>query len=142
MKRMTRDECLNFLTDQPRIGKIATIRPDGRPHVAPIWFERDGEQLVFTTWHTTAKATNMRHNPWVSLCVDDETPPYAFVKVDGTAEVIDDLAALRRWATAIARRYMGDDLAEAYGNRNAVEGELLVRVTIRSIYGETDIAGW
>lgn len=142
MKRMTRDECLDFLTDQPRPGKIATVRPDGRPHVAPIWFERDGEQLVFTTWHTTAKATNMRHNPWVSLCVDDETPPYAFVKVDGTAEVIDDLAALRRWATAIARRYMGDDLAEAYGNRNAVEGELLVRVTIRSIYGETDIAGW
>jgi PPOX class probable F420-dependent enzyme len=128
--------------EQPRTGKIATVRPDGRPHVAPIWFVLDGEQLIFTTWHTTAKAANLRHNPYISLCVDDEKPPFAFVKVDGAAELNDDLDELRHWATIIAGRYMGADQAEAYGNRNAVVGELLVRVTLSSIHGETDIAGW
>lgn len=142
MKKLTRADCVSFLTAHPRTGKLATVRPDGRPHVAPIWFALDGDHLFFTTWHTTAKAANLRHNPWVSLCVDDEAPPFAFVKVDGTAELLDDLEHLRHWATIIAGRYMGDELAEAYGNRNAVGGELLVRVTIHSMYGETDIAGW
>lgn len=142
MKKLTREECLSFLIAQPRTGKIATVRPDGRPHVAPIWFTLDGDQLIFTTWHTTAKATNLRHSPWVSLCVDDDAPPFAFVKYDGSVTFSNDLVELRRWATVIAGRYMGEALAETYGNRNAVEGELLVRVTPTRIYGETDIAGW
>lgn len=142
MKKMTRDECLAFLMAEPRTGKIATVRPDGRPHVAPIWFILDGETMIFTTWHTSVKANNLRRNPWISLTVDDETPPYAYVKVDGTAEFFGDLDDLRQWATRIAGRYMGDELAEAYGQRNGVEGELLLRVTITALSGEKDIAGW
>lgn len=142
MKKMTRAECLAFLMEVPRTGKIATVRADGRPHVAPIWFALDGEQLVFTTWHTTAKAANLRHSPWISLCVDDQAPPFAFVKYDGTAEFSDNLDELRHWATIIAGRYMGQAQAEAFGKRNAVAGELLIRVTPTSIHGETDIAGW
>lgn len=142
MKKMTRDECLAFLVARPRTGKLATVRPDGRPHVAPVWFDLDGDQIVFTTWQTTAKAANLRHSPWVSLCIDDEAPPFAFVKIDGTAEFSNDLAELRRWATRIAGRYMGDALAETYGTRNAVPGELLVRVTPVSIIGQDDVAGW
>jgi len=130
------------MIQRPRTGKIATIRPDGRPHVAPIWFALDGEQLLFTTWHTSVKTANLQHNPWVSICVDDESPPFAFVKYDGTAMVSEEPEALRHWATLIAARYMGEDQAQAYGNRNAVAGELLVRVTPSSIVGETDIAGW
>jgi len=49
--------------------------------------------------------------------------------IEGTAEFSDDLSTLKEWSTKLARRYMGDELAEAYGKRNAVEGELLVRVT-------------
>jgi hypothetical protein len=64
----------------------------------------------------------------VSICVDDEAPPYGYVRVDGVAEISEDLDAMLPWSTAIARRYMGDDLAEDYGRRNAVAGELLVRV--------------
>ena len=142
MKKMTRDECLAFLVARPRTGKLATVRPDGRPHVAPVWFDLDGDQIVFTTWQTTAKAANLRHSPWVSLCIDDEAPPFAFVKIDGTAEFSNDLAELRRWATRIAGRYMGDALAETYGTRNAVPCELLVRVTPVSIIGQDDVAGW
>ena len=40
-----------------------------------------------------------------------------------------DSGALKYWSTRIAGRYMGEELAEAYGKRNSVEGELLVRIT-------------
>lgn len=142
MEKLTRAECLDFMMTQPRTGKIATVRPDGRPHVAPIWFILDRDQLIFTTWHTTAKATNLRYSPWVSVCVDDENPPFAFVKYDGMVAVSEDLVALGEWATRIAARYMGEAQSQAYGNRNAVAGEWLIRVTPVTIYGERDIAGW
>jgi hypothetical protein len=44
------------------------------------------------------------------------------------------------WATRIAARYMGADQAEAYGRRNAVPGEALVRVTPTKIIAEKDVA--
>ena len=141
-KKMSLAECLAFLLARPHPAKLATVRPDGRPHVVPIWFDLDSDQLLFTTWHTSVKARNLRHDPRLSLCVDDEAPPFAYVKLDGTAAFSDDLDELRHWATRIAARYMGAALAESYGNRNAVAGELLVRVTPTDIMGEDDVAGW
>jgi PPOX class probable F420-dependent enzyme len=142
MSRMTREDCLRFLLEKARTAKIGTVRPDGRPHVAPVWFDMDNDVLVFTTWTDTVKARNLRNNPEVSICVDDENPPFAYVQVEGRAEFVDDLDQLLRWATRIGGRYMGQDAAEAFGKRNAVPGELLVRVTPTRIFGEENIAGW
>ena len=142
MSRMTREECLRFLVDKARTAKIGTVRPDGRPHVAPVWFAMDDDVLVFTTWTDTVKARNLRNNPEVSICVDDESPPFAYVQFEGRAEIVDDMDRLLRWATSIGGRYMGQDAAEAFGKRNAVPGELLVRVSPTRIFGEENIAGW
>jgi PPOX class probable F420-dependent enzyme len=140
MPKMTVDECKQFLTAQVHTAKIATVRDDGRPHVAPIWFDLDGDTLMFTTWHTTVKANNIRHDPRVCLTVDDEKPPFSFVQMEGTAALSSDMDALKYWATRISGRYMGEALAESYGKRNAVEGELLVRVTLTKIIGEKNLA--
>ena len=129
-----------FLLHATRTGKLATVRPDGRPHVVPIWFALDEDTLLFTTWHTTVKATNIRSNPRVSLCVDDENPPFAYALLEGTATLLDDQEQLKLWATRIAARYMGPNLAEAYGNRNAVPGELVVRVTINKVIFKDKVA--
>ena len=126
---MSPAEYRSFLTAGTRTAKVATVGADGRPHVVPIWFVLDGDTVVFTTGDRSAKALHMRRNPRVALCVDDETPPYAFVLIDGTVETSPNPPDMLDWTTRIARRYMGTDLAEAYGRRNAVEGELLVRVT-------------
>lgn len=142
MKHMSHDQCWDFLVARPRTGKLATVRPDGRPHVVPIWFDRDGDQIVFTTWHESVKAANLRHNARASLCVDDETPPFAYVRVDGTVTFSEEIEELRRWATRIAGRYMGAALAHAYGARNGVPGEWLARLTPAYIYGEANVAGW
>jgi PPOX class probable F420-dependent enzyme len=129
-----------FLLYGTRTGKLATVREDGRPHVVPIWFVMDGDTLIFTTGENSVKARNIRRDARVALCVDDETPPYAFITVEGTAAMSADLGELLHWATRIGRRYMGEDQAEAFGKRNGVPGEVLVRVTpTRGIF-EKDVA--
>ena len=139
MEQLTAEQ-RDFLLQGTRTGKLATVRKDGRPHIVPIWFYLDGDTLVFTTEERTVKAANMRRDPRVSLCVDDETPPYAYIQVEGTASFSEDSDALLKWATLIGGPYMGENLAEAYGRRNAVPGELLVRVTPTRIRFEEDIA--
>jgi PPOX class probable F420-dependent enzyme len=129
MQEMTVEEYRSFLLDRARTASLATVRADGRPHVAPIWFDLDGDILLFTTGETTVKARNMRRDPRVSLCIDDEEPPFAFVVVEGTARMSAGDPDMLHWATRIGGRYMGPDLANSYGSRNAVPGELLVRVT-------------
>ncbi|HZS00915.1 MAG TPA: PPOX class F420-dependent oxidoreductase [Chloroflexota bacterium] len=128
MPRMTEAEWRAFLRSPVRTAKLATVRKDGRPHVAPIWYDLDGDEIVFTTGADSVKGQALRRDPRVCLCVDDEEPPFAFVMIEGTATISEDPAALRAWATRIGGRYMGAALAEAYGARNGGPGELLVRV--------------
>jgi PPOX class probable F420-dependent enzyme len=118
-----------FISSGTRTGKLATVHADGRPHVTPIWFVLDGDEIVFTTAETSAKGRHLRRDGRVCLCVDDETPPFSFVIVEGTTSLSTDLDELLGWATRIAGRYMGADRAEEYGRRNGVPGELLVRIT-------------
>jgi len=56
MQTMTLDETHQFLMAGTRTGKLATVREDGRPHLAPIWFVLDGETLIFNTWHTDGQS--------------------------------------------------------------------------------------
>lgn len=140
MKRMSRSEMAAFLSHGTRTGKLAVVRRDGRPHVTPVWFVLDGDDLVFTTAETSGKGHALRRDPRVSVAVDDETPPFSFVVIDGTVTISEDPAELLHWATIIARRYMGADRAEEYGRRNGVLGELLIRVHPERIVAQSGIA--
>ena len=64
---------------------------------------------------------------------DDESPPYAFVLIDGTAELSGEWEDRLRWATRMSDRYLGADRAEEVGRRNAAADELLVRVTPQKV---------
>ncbi len=142
MRDMTDDERRVFLAEGTRTAKVATVRGDGRPHVAPVWFVLDDDgSIVFTTGADTVKGRTLRRDPRVSLCVDDERPPYSFVTVEGTVTLSADLDNMLAWATLIGGRYMGADVAEAYGRRNAVEGELLVRLRPEKIVAIDDLMG-
>ena len=140
MRAMTRDEVRAFLLEGTRTAALATVREDGRPHVAPVWFTLDGDDLLFNTGKTTIKGRNLQRGGRVALMVDDERPPFAFVTIEGTATVSEDLEEMLLWATRIAARYMGEELAAAYGIRNAVPGELLVRVTPTKVTAMTGVA--
>jgi PPOX class probable F420-dependent enzyme len=129
-----------FLASGTRTGKLATVRADGRPHVAAVWFVPDGDDVVFMTGARTVKGRNLRRDPHACLYVDDERPPFAYVRLDGRVAITEDLDEMLVWSTRIARRYMGDDLAERYGRRNAVPGELLVRLRPTRVVTEAGVA--
>jgi PPOX class probable F420-dependent enzyme len=140
-QRLSERDALAFVAALPaHTGKLATVRPDGRPHVAPVWVAVDGRELVFTTNRDTVKGRSLRRDRRVAICFDDEQPPFSFVTVEGEVTISEDLDEMLRWATVIGGRYMGDDKADAYGRRNAVEGELLVRLAPTRVVGMSNIA--
>jgi PPOX class probable F420-dependent enzyme len=149
MAEMSTKEIRKFLVQGTLTGKLATVKKDGSPHVVPIWFILDdidddtSVDIIFTTGSTSVKARNIRLNNRVSICIDDQTPPFSFVTVYGVAEIQQfNRNELLKWATKIAERYMGKDNAESYGNRNSTEGELLVRIKSLNIVAEKNIAAW
>jgi PPOX class probable F420-dependent enzyme len=138
---MTEEEWRRFLRAPVRPAMLATTRKDGRPHVAPVWYDVDDDgTLVLTTGRATVKGQALRRDPRVAVCVQDDRPPFAYVMVEGTAEVSDDPPGVRRWATRIGGRYMGPDQAEAFGTRNAVPGEMVVRITPAHVVALKDLA--
>ena len=128
------------------------LEKDGSSHVVPIWFVLDNENskrrgrignIIFTTYSTSVKANNIRRNNSVSICIDDQTRPFSFVTIFGSAKIhIDKQKEILKWATKIAERYMDKKNAEAYGRRNSSEGAVLVRINPTRIIAEKDIAGW
>ncbi|MGH3165750.1 MAG: PPOX class F420-dependent oxidoreductase [Trebonia sp.] len=128
MDSVTDPEVRNFLLDGTRTAKLSYTAADGRPLVVPVWFILEGDRLVFNTGKDTAKGRALARDPRVAVCVDLERAPYAFVQIQGVAELSEDPADLLASATAIAARYMGAERAEDFGRRNGVPGELVVRV--------------
>jgi PPOX class probable F420-dependent enzyme len=131
-----------FVLETPaRTAKLAVVRADGSPHVAPIWVDLDKDQIIFTTAADTLKGKAILRDPRVSLCWDDQRPPFSFVTVAGTAVMSDDPDELLAWATRIGGRYMGADRAAEFGRRNAAPPEMLVRVTPTRVVAKVNIAG-
>ena len=139
--KMTDEEWRAFISQGTRTATLSTVRADGSPHSAPIWFLLDGDEIVFNTGKETVKGRNLARNDRVSLCVDDARPPFSFVVLQGRAALSEDLPEMRVWATRIAARYLGEDKAEEFGARNAVPGELLVRVRIDKAVAMADMVG-
>lgn len=139
MAELTED-VIAFLSQGTRTAKLAYVASDGRPLVAPVWFVVDGQQLVFNTGKETAKGRALARDPRVAICVDDETPPFSFVQIQGTVTLGEDPAEVLATATRIGGRYMGTDRAEEFGRRNGVPGELVVRLTPTKVIKAFDLA--
>ena len=153
MPEMTKDEIRSFLLQGTFTGKLGTINKNGTPHVVPIWFVLDDEQndrkgkkigdIIFTTYEDSLKARNIDRDNRVSVCIDDQTPQYSFVTINGTAKIFRyKQNELLKWATKIARRYMGRSNAKAYGERNSTEGAILVRIRPTKVIAQKDTAEW
>jgi PPOX class probable F420-dependent enzyme len=141
MRTLDGEQIRAFLMEGTRTAKLAVVRKDGSPLVTPVWFlvENDGT-IVFTTGKSTVKGRALERDPRVSLCVEDDRPPFAFVRVDGIAELSEDRAELQMCATRIAERYMGKERAPEFGERNGAPGEIVVRVRMTHVVGQADLA--
>jgi PPOX class probable F420-dependent enzyme len=148
MTEMTDWEIKRFLMKGTFTGKLATVGKDGNSHVVPIWFVLEDRppngkigDIYFTTGTDSYKAQNIRHNNSVSLCVDDQEPPFSFVFLRGKAKIFPyKQKEAIKWATRIAARYMGKKKSALYGKTNGGEGTTLIRIRPKRIIAEKDIA--
>ncbi len=132
-----------FVAELPaRTAKLAVTRADGSPHVAPVWIDLDGDDVVFMTSADTIKGKSILRDGRVALCIDDDAPPFSFVTITGTTTTSTDPAELLRWGTRIGGSYMGADLADEYARRNAVPPEMVVRVAVTRVVAVRDVAAF
>jgi PPOX class probable F420-dependent enzyme len=134
------DDVIAFLSEGTRTGMLGYLASDGRPLVAPVWFVVDGGELAFNTGKDTAKGRALARDPRVVMCVDDPSPPYSFVQVQGIASISEQPDDLLDIATRTGGRYMGPDRAEEFGRRNGVPGELVVRIRPTQVRKAFDLA--
>ena len=78
---------------------FATVRPDGRPHLVPIWFVVEGERWYVCTGAGSVKARNLKENPAVSLALEDGDHPFV---VEGQARAIDTAESV---AASVAAKF-------------------------------------
>lgn len=150
MTQMTQNETFNFLTSGTMTAKVSTSSLGGKPHVAPVWFVIDVDYsktandivITFTTSNKSLKAKHLLSNPQICLCVDDQKPPYSFVIINGVVKIdpTPKQEDLLSYTTRIAERYMGKENAEKYGKRNAVVGELIIKVKPTKIIAQKNIS--
>lgn len=131
-----------FLLAPGRTGHLATTRADGRAHVAPVWFTLDGDDVLFNTAADTVKGRNLARTGRAAMSVDLPTMPYGFVHLEGPVTLEDDPAEFREWTRIISAKYVPHDQVDAYTDRNAMDGELLVRLHPETIIAVNDLAGW
>lgn len=113
---------------EPHLAKLATINPDGTPHIMPLWYLHQGQDLLMITRPIARKVRNIRRDPRVTVCIDRPTPPYAGVIVQGIAQLEE--VAYQELAVPLAMRYLGQDAGAQIGAQYAHVDLMTIRVSI------------
>ncbi|SDM10070.1 PPOX class probable F420-dependent enzyme [Halogranum gelatinilyticum] len=111
------------ILEKESYAQLATLMPDGTPHVTPVWVSHDeGEYVLINTARGRQKEKNIRRDPKVGVSVLDPDDPYRYVSVRGTATLTEEGAV--EHTNELARKYMGKDeyphLGEESGPRVVV----------------------
>jgi PPOX class probable F420-dependent enzyme len=101
------DELLVYLTSRKNL-QLATLNPDGSPHLATMWFGLVDRDIVMWTQRTSVKARNLGRDPRVA-CLVESGDAYSSLKgltVSGRAVLVsDDEGLLRIGAAVVPRNY-------------------------------------
>lgn len=106
-KPFTKSKLFRFLEEEPRIGRLATTDPDGRPHVVPVWFKPDGERLLIHTMANMRKAKNIAATGRFALAVDTTSWPYRGVMLQGRARAAPTDEIDHRFIEDLTVEYLG-----------------------------------
>lgn len=131
---MTPEQIEEYLRE-PHIADLATVRPDGSPHVAPVWFHYDGDKIKVIAEKSAVKIGNIRHEPRVSLSIATDQRPYVYVIINGTAELSED--GIPELVRNMAVNYQGKEEGERYAERVLQEMDFYV-ITVTP----SKVTGW
>jgi PPOX class probable F420-dependent enzyme len=125
MPPLSDEEREDFLTatDQEPWGRctaeIATLTPDGKPYVNPVWYEWEDDRVYILGKPKAQYVKNIRENPEVFVVIDKQSPPYVRVNIQGTATIIDE-EWNDRWeamARTMTDAYLGEQGLEYHEER-------------------------
>lgn len=113
------------LLEEPNFCFVATLRRDGTPHVAPVWVDVDGDEILLNTARGRAWPSNLARDPRVTLTVANRENQYEYVEIRGrmTAETPE---GADQHIDALAKKYLGLD---AYPYRQPGEQRIIVRIS-------------
>ena len=128
---------IDELLARPIVARIATVKPDGAPHVAPLWQQWDGEAMWVIPRSRSSWLENMKQEPRVCIsCADDVNPGHPRVTIEGIAEIVEGPVGLvgrvKEIGDEMAVRYMGTD-GPVYATKTANRLRYLVKITPTSI---------
>lgn len=103
--------------EKPHVAALATVRPDGRPHVTPVWYDFDGDEFTVSAFRGTQKLKNVEKKGFASLSIFTHEPPYRSVVVEGTARVGSPLDNV--WRQRVAARYLGEHAGRVFVQETA-----------------------
>lgn len=106
------------LLDRPEFATVATIEPDGRPHLSVVWVGRDGDDVLFSTVRGRRKTRNLERDPRTTLLVYPKDDPYTYLEIRGTATLVDD--PTRSLIDEMSHKYEGKGWAGAPDERVVV----------------------
>jgi PPOX class probable F420-dependent enzyme len=139
MTTMTDTEWRSFVTTGTRLAHLALTRPDGRPHVTPICFILDGDELAFALSPGSVKGKNLAHDRRSAICVSDEQQPYSFVTIEGEAHVSAEPEQIRHIGAGIANRYYPSQPAADIAESFVQGGFTAVRITITNVIARSGL---
>ncbi|MBI4940080.1 MAG: PPOX class F420-dependent oxidoreductase [Actinobacteria bacterium] len=83
-------ETARDLLDRPEFATVATIEPDGQPHLSVVWVGRDGDDVLFSTLRGRRKTNNLERDGRATVLVYPKDDPYKYLEIRGTATLVDD----------------------------------------------------
>ena len=96
------------LLESTALAHVATIGPNGGPHVNPVWFGWDGDLISFSQTKSRQKLRNLQKDNRISLSIVDPVNPYRYLEVRGKAiEVIEDPD--KAFIDSMAQKYLGQE---------------------------------
>ena len=114
-----------------RFAVVATINPDGTPHHSVMWYDLHGDEMIMNTQAHAVKVRNLRRDPRIFVCVEDE---YRYVNVVGRAEIDDDRARTQADIATLAERYEGpEDRELMVRNTFSKQERVTISITIERV---------
>ncbi|WP_433163546.1 PPOX class F420-dependent oxidoreductase [Kribbella sp. CA-247076] len=139
MPTMTTSEWRSFVTTGTRLAHIALTRADGRPHVTPVCFVLDGDELAFVLSPGSVKGKSLARDRRVAVCISDDQQPYSFVTIEGDARVSAEPGQVRHVGAGIAGRYYPDQPAAEVAEAFLHEGFSAVHITVTNVIARSGL---
>jgi PPOX class probable F420-dependent enzyme len=112
------------LFEKRAFANLATLMPDGRPQVTPVWCDFDGNHVIVNSAKGRQKDRNMRRDKRVSLSILDPQNPYRYLEIRGTVEEITEEGAFEH-IDKMAQKYLG---REKYPNLQPGEVRVMYKI--------------